>query len=376
MVFLLTVTLTVGYGLLFLPSKRHVVRRVVFNQETGEEEIREIEVDPLRPIHILLLGCGGGTHAGGTLADTIIVAQIIPKNHLINLFSIPRDLWVRFPIAQTASSSEPLYGKINRTLAIGNGTQTYAWRPERYQGQDGGGNLARDVVSNIIGQDIDYYVTVDFAGFKHAIDLITGSQGLSVDVPYSFVDEFYPIDGLEDDPCGYSEEEIASLTEEFSGYELEQKFACRYEKLEFNAGPQLISSEELLKFVRSRHSGYGGGDFGRSRRQQVVIEAVKNKVFSVNFLPKVPQLAAQLLRMLQTDVDLDYVNTVLADYDNVRSFQVNAHVLDNATLLQDGRSGDGQYILRPRAGEEDYGEIRKLVADALEVASVSATLAQ
>ena len=108
----------------------------------------------------------------------------------------------------------------------------------------------------------------------------------------------------------------------------------------------------------------------------MVIEAVKNKVFSVNFLPKVPQLAAQLLRMLQTDVDLDYVNTVLADYDNVRSFQVNAHVLDNATLLQDGRSGDGQYILRPRAGEEDYGEIRKLVADALEAASVSATLAQ
>ena len=44
-------------------------------------------------INILLLGIGGGSHEGPNLTDTIILANLDPKNNKVTLVSIPRDLW-------------------------------------------------------------------------------------------------------------------------------------------------------------------------------------------------------------------------------------------------------------------------------------------
>src|SRR5690606_38427500 len=48
--------------------------------------------DPLRPYSVLLLGYGGGNHAGGRLTDTIMVARVNPRTEEIHLISIPRDV--------------------------------------------------------------------------------------------------------------------------------------------------------------------------------------------------------------------------------------------------------------------------------------------
>jgi anionic cell wall polymer biosynthesis LytR-Cps2A-Psr (LCP) family protein len=332
---------------------------------SSEEEVMvtmepEEVADPLQVVQIVILGHGGGNHAGGGLADTIILAQIVPRAKVINLYSLPRDLWVKFPFSARGGTDEEFYNKINATLAIGNSNNQYTWRPSIYQGKHGGGELAKAVVGEVVGQKIDYYLAVDFSGFTKIINLVAGAEGLKITLPYSFVDEHYPITGEEDNTCGLSEEEMAVLSATMSGDLLEKQFSCRYERLDFKAGTQYLGAEELLKFARSRHSGVGGGDFGRSQRQQVVLEAVKEQLLSSATIMKLPELLGQIFKMTQTDVDLAMVKKAIFDYGELREFELKGQVIDNQKLLKDARV-QGSYVLVPRAGIDNYEEIRALV---------------
>ncbi|MDR0606778.1 MAG: LCP family protein [Candidatus Peribacteria bacterium] len=48
-------------------------------------------------VNVLLLGYGGEGHDGGYLTDSIIVASRNPEIGNISMFSIPRDLRVKYP---------------------------------------------------------------------------------------------------------------------------------------------------------------------------------------------------------------------------------------------------------------------------------------
>ena len=48
-------------------------------------------------INFLLAGIGGGTHDGPELTDTIILASLNTRLKTVSLFSIPRDLYVKYP---------------------------------------------------------------------------------------------------------------------------------------------------------------------------------------------------------------------------------------------------------------------------------------
>lgn len=318
--------------------------------------------DPLATFNILLLGYGGSHHDGGNLADTIMLAQVAPRQEKVSLLSLPRDLWVKLPFSARANEEKDFYSKINRTLSIGNSNKEYLWRPEQFHGDDGGGNLARAVVGEIIDQPVAYYLAVDFSGFEKLIDLLTNNQGLKVNVPYSFTDEYYPLAGEENNLCGYTEADLATMSAVLKDYDLEKMFTCRYETIQFNKGEQTLDSQNVLKFVRSRHSGFGGGDFGRSQRQQAVLAAVKDVLFSPKILPKLPKLIEQSLKMVKTNLSLSVITEKLFLACDWANFDLTSYVISNQNYLRDSRSSDGQYILIPRAGLDNYHEIQTLVA--------------
>ena len=57
-----------------------------------------------------------------------------------------------------------------------------------------------------------------------------------------------------------------------------------------------------LKYIRSRHAlGIEGSDFARSRRQQLVLEAVKNKILSRQTLLN-PVTIGKLINELNQDI--------------------------------------------------------------------------
>ncbi|MCA9369225.1 MAG: LCP family protein [Pseudomonadales bacterium] len=311
--------------------------------------------DPLRPYSVLLLGYGGGTHEGGSLTDTMLLVYVVPREQRATLFSIPRDLWVELP----TSEAEKKWSKINAAFAIGNDDSKYPDKPEQFSGMGGGGRMAKAVVSEILGIEVDYFAAINFAGFVSAYDSL---GDISVYVPVTFDDEFYPIEGLENETCDKSEEDITALTATMSGYKLEQEFTCRYEKLHFDAGLQVMDGETALKFVRSRHSEQHGGDFGRSQRQQALLAAVKNKLFTPAGLLQLIPTALRMTNYVQTDVTPEKIKEIITTHEGLSEYELSTVRLTDDKgddILKQTYSADGQYILVPTSGQGDWTSVRE-----------------
>ncbi|MBU0722432.1 LCP family protein [Patescibacteria group bacterium] len=271
-------------------------------------------------INILLLGIGGKNHDGGLLTDTIILASLKPSEKKLSLLSIPRDLSV--PIENMG------WQKINSVNA-------YA----EMKIPNSGGLAISQTLNDIFQIPIDYYLTVDFAGFEKIIDDL-GS--IKVNVKNTFDDYKYPILGNEDAP-----------------------WEQRWEHLHIEQGEQIMNGQLALKYVRSRHAlGVEGSDFARSHRQQKVLEAVKGKVLSLSVLFK-PNMISKII----SDINAHY-NTNLKIWEivklwglikDIKSENIASRVLDNSPsgLLTDTVGLDGAYLLSPRSG--DFSEIKYLI---------------
>lgn len=290
----------------------------------------------------LLMGYGGGNHEGGLLTDTMMMVIIDPPSKTITLLSLPRDLWVDLPVTK----EKTLGYKINAAYAIGSDDKGYRYKPEQYTGPAGGGELAKFAVKQATGIDVNNFITLNFSGFKKSIDVL---GGIDVNVEKTFDDFLYPIEGMEDDPCGRSEEELqmyatmaASITEKV--------FTCRYEHLHFDKGITHMDGETALKYVRSRHSAQDGSDFGRAARQRNVILAVRDKVFRLDFFPKIIPFVSSLTDDLKTDFALADMQNFLKYKDELSEYRITSTALSNDNVLAIGRSPDGQSIVTSQEG--------------------------
>ncbi len=277
----------------------------------GEEDDR---------INILLLGMGGEGHDGAYLTDTIILASFKPSTEQVAMLSIPRDLYI--PISGSG------WRKINYVNALAES-----------KGEDGG-KATSETLGELFQVPIHYYVRADFQGF---INIINKIGGINVDVENTLDDYAYPILGEEDNPNYYS----------------------RFEHLHIEKGPQKMSGELALKYARSRH-GYGieGSDFARAKRQQLVLEAVKNKLFSKQTLLNpvtITNLAGELNRHISTDLEVWEIIKLWNMFKDTDRAKITNKVLSDAPggLLASATSDYGAYILNPVSG--NFGEIRNLI---------------
>lgn len=264
-------------------------------------------------VNVLLLGNAGGTHDGASLTDSIIVASYDTETNKATLFSIPRDLWL-----------DNVGAKVNTVY-------------QRGKKETGDGlKYSEQKIGEIIGLPIHYGVRVDFNGFAKAIDLV---EGIDVEVPKTFDDYVYPIEGKEDDLCDLVEKEIELDKDLYQKLNLppgtpttpgtndtkikvktlvgpgdkiateSSDFACRFEHIHFEEGKMHMDGKTALKFVRSRHgTNNEGSDFARSRRQQLVIDAFRAKVLSLETLldpGKLFGLASTFGSSFETDIAQD-----------------------------------------------------------------------
>lgn len=263
-------------------------------------------------INFLLLGMGGAGHEGAYLTDTIIIASFQPKSKKVAMVSVPRDLVI--PI--------PNYGwrKINNINA-------FAEAKER----GSGGETTGQTISQVFDIPIHYYIRADFAGFKTLIDKL---GGVSVYVDRGFTDYQYPTDDF------------------------------KYQTLSFEEGWQVMDGEEALKFVRSRHGTNGeASDFARSRRQQKILVALKNKILSFSTLLnplKIQNIYETLKDSISTNMEMWELARLNRLARGVDTEKIIHQVLDAdpGGLLVAG-SVDGAYILEPRTG--NFSELQFLV---------------
>lgn len=302
-------------------------------------------------VNVLLLGIAGGNHDGTNLTDTIIFAHIDQDRNQAVLVSIPRDLWV--PV---------LNSKINAAYEFGE---------EKKKG--GGLTLAKATVADLLGQPINYAVRIDFSGFVKIVDQV---GGLDIDVEREFDDYNYPIPEKEKDLCGRNDEETQVLLATISALPKQppvgELFPCRVEHLHFNKGQQNMDGSTGLKYVRSRQAiGEEGTDFARSRRQQKVLVALKEKVLSLGILLnpfKLIQLSETLGKSIDTDIKTDEFDDFVKLAQKMQGAVVKSTALDQGDeqkkraglLINPPISQYGAWVLAPRTG--DFTEIQDYVA--------------
>lgn len=269
-------------------------------------------------INILLLGMGGKNHDGGLLTDTIILASLDTNEKKVALLSIPRDLSV---LVEGMG-----WRKINNINAFAES-----------ESGGSGGLATSQAISDILGIPIDYYVRLDFKGF---VNVINELGGIEVDVENTLDDYKYPIMGKEE----------------------AEPYEARYEYLHIEKGRQKMDGELALKYARSRHGeGVEGSDFARSRRQQKILEAVKEKVLSKHTLFKplmVSNIIGELNENINTNLKIWEMVKLWNMFKEIKSGDIINKVLDNSPggLLVDTMGQDGAYILIPRSG--DFDEIK------------------
>lgn len=270
-------------------------------------------------INILLLGIGGGSHDGSQLTDTIILASLDRQNNRIGLLSIPRDM--AFPLGN---------GRFQKINAVN------AYAEKEHPGQ--GATYTAQEFHKLLDVRIDRVMRVDFAGFEKFIDAL---GGVDVTVENSFTDSSFPTDDNGPNPFKWT-----SVT--------------------FKKGPEHMDGKRALTFVRSRHGSNGeGSDFARSRRQQLVLDAVRNKLFSLGTLGN-PQKVTELWSAISSNVQTD-----MTAWDALKLMPVAMNFKDTAiktNVLTDAADGElidanveGAFMLFPR--KPDWSEIRALAAD-------------
>lgn len=285
--------------------------------------------------NVVLFGIGGGNHEGYDLTDTNLFISIDYAKKDIVMTSIPRDLYM-----------DNLKDRINIAYHVGEKKQ-----------KGNGFNFAEGEMEKIMGVPIHYAYLLDFNEFKQIIDDI---GGIDIDVPQSFTDSQYPIDGKENDPCGGDPD-----------------FKCRYEKVAFQEGLMHMDGATALIFSRSRHAeGEEGTDFARSRRQQLIILAIKQKVQKLN-LWKNPTLAKKLLDQIQkmTVTDMDWSERLefyrfftLTNLSSIRHFSIDqgddAKKIPGLLVNPPMNQYNGAWVLVPRTG--NFDEIHNYVECNLE----------
>jgi LCP family protein required for cell wall assembly len=219
---------------------------------------------------VLLLGSDDDSKFSGdhVLTQSMILVRVIPSTKQVIMLSIPRDLWV--PLSTGGSY------KID-------GAYSY-----------GGAGAAIATVQENFGVHVNYYIWVGLLGLIRVIDAI---GGIDIVTSNPVLDDYYPLDINTNSPYGYSR--IAVL-----------------------GGPQHLDGVHALQYVRSRHNDIQS-DFGRSRRQQQVLLAIRQKAKQLS--PEdIPTLANAIGGEVKTNISIGQVGSMLplaASLDNPDAIQ-------------------------------------------------------
>jgi LCP family protein required for cell wall assembly len=183
-----------GYELWYLNTIYNKVTKLHGTDKRASKRLAQIPTSS-QPITALMIGSDhrvdGATGKNG-LSDTLMLARLDPRHHVISLLSIPRDLWV-----------PSLGSKINSAYS------------------NGGDNASLAAVEGVTGFKPNYLINVDFAGFQRLVDTLGGV--------YVNVDQYY-----------YNPPDL----EQYTGFSA----------IDVKPGYQRLKGADALAFSRYRHT--------------------------------------------------------------------------------------------------------------------------
>ena len=164
----------------------------------------------------------------------------------------------------------------------------------------GGPNMAVKTIEKLMNVPIDHYATIDMDGLHDMIDTLGG-----VDV-------------------------VSNST-----FTMGANHFVKGEKTH-------VDGDAAMDFIRSRKETGAGGDFGRQERQQLVLQAMANKMVSSSAITHLPSLITQIQKNVTTDLTLGDLNEIRSHYKEAND-TVNRHQLEGTGSIQN----DGLWYFIP-----------------------------
>ena len=271
------VGLTIILGIVVWKSYSEVDKTVTAMYESVEtNNLREEEVstDATEPISFALLGVDNGALGRDTdvgRSDAIIIGTINPTTKTTTLASIPRDSYAEM-VDYNGLDGFPYYDKITHAYAFGETS------------------MAINSVQQFLNIPIDYYVTANMQGI---VDIINAIGGIEVVSPLTF----------------------------------------EYDNFEFVEGETVeLDGQAALAFARMRHED-PAGDAGRQIREKLVVEALLNKIVSLDSLKNYQNILDTLSANVKTNLTFDDLVDLQSRYKS--SLQ---------NFVQDSLVGEETYI--------------------------------
>ena len=220
------------------------------SKEIENQNILESTNKPVsEPFSVLIMGVDsqhdGLSQNAAFNGDALMLVTFNPKTLSATVFSIPRDTYV--PIACNNNKSY----KINSAAAYGS-------------------KCMINTVENLTGITVDYYMKINFRG---VVSLVEALGGIYVDVPKP------------DFPSEYCLEDSNRI----------------YKNICLTAGPQNLNGEQALALSRVRKA-FLLGDFKRVQNQQLVIEAMVQKLKQIRNINDFYNILNAISRNLDTNM--------------------------------------------------------------------------
>ncbi len=264
-------------------------------------------------INLLLLGDteGRAVAAGDLLADSIILVSLDTKDNKVAMISIPRDLYVKIPETNDR-------GKINSVYAYWQGG-----------GKNQGIPKMEEMVGTITGLKVNYTIVISGNGFQQLVDAV---GGIDIHLQKAFYETQQFVAGNE---CGG----VFTLP----------------------AGTNPLDGAQALCYARARDET---SDFDRSKRQQVMLKALKDKMLSIGTLTdfnKLNNILNTVGNNVKTDLTPDQMKGLYDQYNKMQDAQIVQRVFENSPqgLLEVPAAAPNLgYVLFPIAGEDNYSQLQ------------------
>lgn len=247
----------------------------LFGDSTGHAKSAEDLWAGKPYINVFLMGRDNGDDREGTRPDTMLVASIDTKTGNTALISVPRNL--AFPIFPEGSELQKAWPDGFRPTgqsSVDLINSVWQWGEQNKDdignthGIEPGMFATMQAVEGSLGLNLDYWASVDMAGFEDVVDAIGGVK----------IDVERPI------PMGGGKS-MSGAANEVYGW--------------VDPGPQTLRGKDALWYVRSRE---GSDNYDRMCRQQRMIKTTLDQVDPRELATAYPKLANSATKNIATSI--------------------------------------------------------------------------
>lgn len=326
-------------------------------------------------LNLLLLGVDQGQGSGrssGLRTDTMILLHVDLATGKSAMIGLARNLYC-IPMPKGIAEHYPNVSTPGNTFLCPPYTFPYdmlnglwyeaAYRHPSYfpfyQGNEASDRYMRGImaleqgIGALTGVHVDGSAVINLGGFARLIDDL---GGVDINVPTKLVDHPCGPDGTWQHAYGncaaaYAEagydvamgDQSAQVIAQMkidgaaSGKQKITGTNGTFISFEIQPGPQHMTGNWALAYARSRHYD-PEGDYGRMKRQQLVLQSLRDSVNPCLLLPSVPSLIGDMGQAFWTDMPLDAASQLIGIASHITGGNVARFSLDPRSLKSPGTS--------------------------------------